>query len=198
MRAEAPDGWTSVTASSPFPDSCIREGYSGALSGHMRGVLSDVAGRQAVLLQIALMVVFRYPEGGRGHDLRDDWFLEPAGLVKDLPGLLGQFLLLVVVVEDRRPVLRSHIRALAIGGGRVVVVPEDVEQRVVAHQCWIELDLDHFGVSGGVAAHFFVCGIGLRPAFISCGRGSDAGNLLEGGLRPPEASGTKCCLGGHP
>src|SRR6185312_5427002 len=169
-----------------------------ALGTYEGSSISDVAARHAVLLQIALMVVFSYPEGGGGHDLRDDLLREPPALAKDLPGLLGQLLLLVVVIEDRRAVLRSYIRALAIEGGRVVVVPEDVEQRVVAHQRWIELDLDHFGVSGGVAAHFFVCGIGLRPAFIACGRGNDAGNLLESGLRSPEASGTKCCPGGHP
>src|SRR6185437_9751840 len=130
--------------------------------------------------------VFGDPEGGRGNDLRDDWLSEFAVLGQDLPGLLRKLLLFLVVVEDCGAILRAHIRALAIERGWVVVVPEDVEKSVVAHQRRVVLDLDHLCVSGGVAADLFIGRIWLGSAFVACGRGSNAGNILKGGLRPPE------------
>ena len=58
--------------------------------------------------------------------------------------------------EDRRTVLASVIRALAVQLRGIVVLPEDIEQLFIIDLGRIVFNLDCLGVSGAVAANVFV------------------------------------------
>ena len=64
-------------------------------------------------LQILLVIVFGIPPLARGQDLRDHLTLPPL-LVHQLGYLLGNFLLLGIVEEDGRPVLRARVGSLSV------------------------------------------------------------------------------------
>ena len=55
-----------------------------------------------------------------------------AGVVEVQLGLLGQRLLLVVVVENGSPVLRTAVGELASGVRRIDLPPEDLDEFLVA------------------------------------------------------------------
>src|SRR5205814_1703226 len=88
---------------------------------------------QRVLLVVVLVVFLRRVELGGGLDRRDDRLPEGLLLLPFGLGSLREPLLLVGVVEDRRPVLRPAVAELAIGDRRVVVQPEGLKQLLVAH-----------------------------------------------------------------
>src|SRR5215216_6213586 len=77
-----------------------------------------------VLLEVVLVVVLREREGARRRDLGDDRTLPRAALVDLLLHLLGDLLLRVRGVEDRRPVLAPHVVALPVLRCRVVHLEE--------------------------------------------------------------------------
>ena len=65
------------------------------------------------------MILLRIPPLLRGKNFSNNPILPPllVGLLSDFN---GDALLLVVVVEDARPILRAGVGALAVGGGGVV------------------------------------------------------------------------------
>src|SRR6266540_458629 len=87
------------------------------------------AGRAAALLQVLLVVVLRLVERRHRLDLGDDRPL-PARLLLHLRAR-RRFSLLLVVEEDRRPVLVADVPALPVELRRVVLVPEDAQELVV-------------------------------------------------------------------
>src|SRR5438128_9128949 len=105
-------------------------------------------------LQIILMIVLGRPELGRRDDLRHDRFL-PLRLPLRF-GALSGLPLLLIVVEDRRTVLRSAVVSLLIQRRRVMQTEEVIEDLVVADLCRIEFDLQRFGVAGASGLHVFV------------------------------------------
>src|SRR5512144_2472061 len=117
---------------------------------------SDLAVREAVFLEIPLVILLGSPERRCGDDLGDDRAAEAAALLQTVPGLRSRLLLVGVVEEDRGPILRSDVRALAVLRRRVVVLPENVEETVVGHSCRIELDLNRLGVTGSIRADVLV------------------------------------------
>src|SRR5258708_23319960 len=74
-------------------------------------------------------------------------------------GFFGDGYLLGRMSENRGAVLLSEVRALAIHLSWIVKVPEGFDQGLVADFCWIEFDLDNFGMAGLVGADIFVRGI---------------------------------------
>src|SRR2546428_13245475 len=66
---------------------------------------------------------------------------------------LGDLPLLVVVIEDRRAVLRADVVVLAVHRRGVVHAEEVAEQLLVAELRRIEGHLDSLGVPGVAAAH---------------------------------------------
>src|SRR5256885_10724652 len=113
-----------------------------------------------VLLPVLLVVLLRRPERGGLGDLRDDRRLERLGLLDLRLRCLGGGLLRVVRVEDLGGVLRSVVAELTLVVGRVDVVPEDVEQLVVADDARVELDLHRLHVAGAARGDLLVRRIG--------------------------------------
>src|SRR5258706_9447671 len=90
--------------------------------------------------------------------------------------------------ENRRPVLRSVIRTLTIQRGRIVILPENVQQVVIADQRRIEGHFDHFGVTGLIGAHILISGFAHRAAHIADLRGFHPGQPTERGFHAPKTS----------
>src|SRR5580704_15445324 len=115
------------------------------------------------------MILLGGPEFDGRDDLGDDG-PRKARLGSIARGL-GFGLLLGGMIEDRGTVLRTDVRALAIERGRVVIVPEDLKQVVVADDGGIEGDFEALGVSGAPRAHVFVRGLRERSSGVAYLRG---------------------------
>src|SRR3954451_13133917 len=87
------------------------------MSGSLR---SKMAARPSALGQVLLVVFLRPVERSGPGDLGDDRPAELAAGIESLPGGRGGGLLLLVVEEDGRSVLRADVRPLAVQGRRVV------------------------------------------------------------------------------
>ena len=92
------------------------------------------------------MVLLGGIEALEGSDGDGDRSVEAPRGGQGLARAEGELLLLVVVVEDLRPVLVAAVGELAFGVRRVDLAPEDLEQLFVAHLLGIEVDLDGLGV----------------------------------------------------
>ncbi len=110
--------------------------------------------RQAAFFQVLLMIVFGGPEGLGGGYFGHDGPGE--ALLRSFAGGLRFRFLLGRMEEDGAAVLGAYVRALAVQRGRVVIVPEDFQQVVVADHRGIERYFDYFGVAGAVGADVFV------------------------------------------
>src|SRR5262249_14811551 len=143
-----------------------------------------------ILRQVLLVIVLRVVEGGGRADLgRDRAVAGPGeGLLVGVPRRLGSLLMAVAVGVDRRAVLGPDVVALAHALGRIVRLPEDPEQLLVAHGTGIEDDQHHLGVSGPAAAHLLVRRVRREAARVAGGRRVDALRLPELPLRAPEAA----------
>src|ERR1700733_10718384 len=88
-------------------------------------LLADVAGGDAVLLEVALVVFLGAVEIARRNNLRDDLARQAAGAVElGLHGFGGGFLC-GVVEENDGAILAAIIGPLAVERGRIVNVEED-------------------------------------------------------------------------
>lgn len=102
------------------------------------------------------MFRFGEPEGGhRGYFGHDRLSVTPGGLLLG-EGFFGGFLLRIIRVKDRRPVLAADIRPLAVERGRIVALPENPEQFFITDLFRSKTDLDSFGVAGPAAADIVV------------------------------------------
>ncbi len=103
-------------------------------------------------------------------------------------------LLLLVVVENDRAILRSAVGELAAGIGRVDGVPVHFEELLVGDDIGIVDHLDRFNPVGPPGSDVVVGWI-RRGATGEPGDGSlHTANLLQGGFRAPEASACERCL----
>ncbi len=118
-----------------------------------------------------------------GPDFRDDGLaLEHAGICQALLGFFGDPALLLVMVEDRGPVLFTAIHELAVRVGGVDVAPEILHQVLVAHLARVEEDLDGFQMAGLPGGIVLVGRIDLRATRKAREDARDARRLLEVGL----------------
>src|ERR1043166_212374 len=147
---------------------------------------------QAALFQIALMIIFRGIERGRGFDLRDDGPRKPATLIQAGLRLFRGRLLLGCVIKNHGTILVAHIGSLTIERGRIVVRPENIEKLIVTDDRGIELHLHHFGVPGAVAAHILIGRIRRRAARIAHSGIRHAAGGAKGGFDAPKTAGAKC------
>src|SRR6516165_6354739 len=99
-----------------------------------------------ILHVVILMVLFGFVERAGRHDCGLDRLLE-AFRNRRLRGF-RQRALLVAVIEDRAAVLVAVVAELPILGQRIDVVPEHVEQLLIAHLGRVVHDLHCFGVAG--------------------------------------------------
>jgi uncharacterized membrane protein (UPF0127 family) len=96
--------------------------------------------------------------------------------------------------EDGGAVLVADVRSLPVQRGRVVIIPEDFEQVVIADDLGSEGDLDHFGVAGTIRADIFIGGVIQFAASIADGSGFDARQTPERGFDAPKTACTECGL----
>src|ERR1700744_354561 len=149
----------------------------------------DRAGGAAALLQVALVVLLGPVERrGRG-ELGDD--LPPMRGLGRVAGLDRGRLLGLVVEEDCRAVLAAEVEALAVAGGRVVDVPERLEQLGVADLRRVEPHLDRLGVAGAVPANLPVGRVRGVPAGVADRGPQDARYLAGRRLGGPETTGAE-------
>ncbi len=138
---------------------------------------------------VFLVVLLRTVKWPGQFDLRHDRKLEPSRLVERLFGPFRLLELLLGCAENGRAVLLAHVPSLAIQAGRVVDLPEQLEELVIGHLRWIEGHPYRFGVACPASADLFVARVGSGPARVSrFGRG-DTGYIQEGAFDPPETTG---------
>ena len=127
------------------------------------------------------MIVFRFVESLQRHDLRHDRAGKRFCLVKLGNVRLGNMLLLVVGVENRRPILRAGVWSLAITLCRIMgqFRLENFEKLPVRNLRRVEGDLHGFGVAGLSCAHLLVFGIRERSSGISRGGVFHTFDVLE-------------------
>src|SRR5262249_15049108 len=147
-----------------------------------------------ILQVVILTMLFGLVERPGWHDRRLDRLLE-ALLNRRLRGF-RQRPLLLAMIEDRAAVLVAVIAELPILRQRIDVVPEHVEQLVIAHLGRVVHDLHRFGVPGAAVRDLLVAGIGGVPAGIARGGADHAVDLVEIGLHAPETAAGEGCGGG--
>jgi uncharacterized protein len=96
--------------------------------------------------------------------------------------------------EDGRAVLVADVRPLPVQRGRVVIIPEDFEQVVIADDLGVEGDLDDFGVAGAIRANVFVGRVVQLPAGIADRCGFNARQTPERGFDTPKTACAECGL----
>src|SRR5581483_9574810 len=100
---------------------------------------------------------------------------------------LRRFTLGVVRPVDGRAVLRADVVALPHALGRVVVLPEEAEDLLVARHLRVEDDEHGLGVAGAAGADLFIGGVRRVAARISDRGRVHAGGAPEDALGSPEA-----------
>src|SRR6266566_3241121 len=93
--------------------------------------------------------------------------------------------------ENRRAVLRTEVRPLAIHLRRVMHLPKHIQQLFVTHFCRIKSHLYHFRVPSFVRAYVFVSRIRHLPAAIAHGGINYTGHALKRRFHAPEAPRSK-------
>src|SRR2546430_1251879 len=89
---------------------------------------------------------------------------------------------------DRRPVLAADVVALSHALGRVVVLPEHLEQVGEGYPGRVVHDLDDLGMPGVAGADLLVRGVRRVPAGVPDRRGDHAGDAPEHLLGTPETA----------
>lgn len=106
----------------------------------------------------------------------------------DFFGTLGDFLLLVRVIEDGGGILGTTVSTLATRVGRVVCFPEPFQDGFGRDDVRIVDHLNHFDMPGGLTADLFVGRIGNVASHESRGDRGDSLELLENGFGAPVAA----------
>src|SRR5205807_736501 len=89
--------------------------------------------------------------------------------------------------EDRGAVLVAHVWALAVQRGRVMHVPERVEQLLVRHLRGVVRDFHRLGVASAAHAHLLVGGVVDDASLVTRDGLDDSRHLVEKMLDAPEA-----------
>jgi hypothetical protein len=149
--------------------------------------VAGVAPRDA--LQVVLVLRLGLPERAHRRHLGDDLARPQPGRLDVRDRVLGDALLLVVGVEDRGAVGRADVVALAVQGGRVVDLEEELEQVAEARLGGVEVDLDRLGVAGVVA----VRGVLVPATGVADPRRHDTGPAPDEILHAPETAAREHC-----
>src|SRR5260370_12681546 len=96
--------------------------------------------------------------------------------------------------EDHGAILRAHVGSLAITSRGIVVLPECVEQVVVADHRRIEGYFDDFSVPGVIAAHILIRGLRHAAPRVSHLGGLHSRQLAERSFHTPKTARTERCL----
>ena len=107
---------------------------------------------QASFFKVALVMLLGPVERRRGCNLGNDGTAISSGSIHRSFGLGGSRFLFGAVEEDDRPILRSHVGALAVQCRRIVRLPKRIEQLFVADSIRVELDFHDFGMARSIGA----------------------------------------------
>src|SRR3954471_4260714 len=173
-----------------LPDIEFREDLAQVLD--FRSVIENdvrlVRVQGCVILVIRLGWIERPQRGYLGGERGGKYFL--LSQLRDI--VLGYALLLVVGIEDRRAVLRSLVRTLAVQLRGIVRNREKHSQQfTVCNLRRIEDHLNGLGVAGLAGADDFVFGSFGASARVARRRADHSLNVLEYGLHTPEAAAGK-------
>src|SRR3954470_1829931 len=138
-----------------------------------------------VLLVIILVVLLGLVEGAGRDDLGIDGARRELCLDL-LLGFLGELLLLLAAIEDRRAVLVAGVAELLVLHERIDVAPEHVEELGVGHLRRVVDDLHRLRVTGAAGRHLLVGRVLNGPSDVAGGGRDDARHLVEVGLDAPE------------
>jgi hypothetical protein len=154
--------------------------------------VAGVAAR--VLDQIVLVLRLGFPERAGGGELGYHLAGPEAGGVDVGDGVHGDAALRVVGVVDRRAIAGADVVALAVLGGRIVDLEEELQDLAEAGLRRVERDLDRFGMGAVVA----VGGVGHVAAGVADAGPDHAGQAADQVLHAPEAApGEHGLLYGH-
>src|SRR5262249_40855818 len=128
---------------------------------------------------VVLVILLGGKERLEWFERRNDRTRKGFGGGQFLDRRLGGPLLIVVRVEHRRAILRSHVGPLAVQLGRVVSVEENVEEPLIADPPWIVSDADGLGVPGIAVADATVMGRFGRAAGVAALHVTYAVKLFE-------------------
>jgi hypothetical protein len=95
------------------------------------------------------------------------------------------------MMENDGAILRAHIRPLTVARGRVVVAPEDVEQRFEGDFRGIIVDLHYFRMAGFISANILISRVLRSPSSVTNRHILHSSRLPEDRLDSPETTGTK-------
>src|SRR4029079_19403361 len=140
------------------------------------------------ILRIIVLVIILGLEERSGLDDLGLYHARCEFLLHRLLRRLGELSLLLVMIENRRPVLVAAVAELAVFRQRIVVVPEHVEQLLIADLGGVVSDLNRLGVPGAAGRNLFVGRLVALAAGIARGRADHARHLVEIGLHAPEAA----------
>ena len=101
---------------------------------------------------------------------------------------VGDLAVLGVVVVDAAAVLRAHVVALAVEGGRVVGVEEDFQNFFQADFVGVEREAHHLGVAGVALADLLVAGVDGVAVGVAAFHVGDAAHAVEHGFGAPETT----------
>src|SRR3979490_2199840 len=147
-----------------------------------------MAGRQALLLQILLVVILSLEERYCWNDLSDYGLTKTMGVFQLLLRSFGGGFLLWSMKEDSRTILLAPVRPLPVELRGIVVLPEDVEQLVIRKLGGIVIEFDRFGMTGRIRAHRLIGRIGRIAAGVADARRDHSGHLAKGRFDSPETA----------
>jgi ATP-dependent helicase/nuclease subunit A len=137
-----------------------------------------------ITLEVVLMLRLRCPERPSRLHLGDHLSRPQARGVDIRDRVVRDPLLLVVGVENGRPVAEAGVVALAVLRGRVVYLEEELQKVTVGDLPGVEDDLDRLSVGPVIP----VRRVGYVPARVADPRGQDARAAADEVLHSPETS----------
>src|SRR3954468_10318891 len=153
--------------------------------GQLPAGAGEVAGVAArVVLQVVLMFRFGFPEVARRRHFGDHLARPQPGRVDVGDSVQRDALLLIVDVEDRRPVAGADVIALAVLRRRIVDLEEELQQVAEVRLRRVVHDLDRLGVAWVIA----VRRVGVLAAGVADASRNDAGLFADQVLHAPETA----------
>ena len=126
--------------------------------------------------------------GDLGHDRTP----KLTRLARRLHGFLRHSLIGVVMIKNRRAILRANVRTLPVERGGIVRLPEHRQHFFEGKFCRVKIHLDHLGMPRAACADLFVCGIGHLTTHVAGGHFCDALDTLVNRLHTPKTSSAEC------
>src|ERR1700683_1027561 len=130
-----------------------------------------VAGGLAALFQVLLVILLRAPKLRRWLALRRDWLLVMPRCRLAITRRLGLFLLLRIMIENCRAVLRPHIGPLTIHGSGVMQFPKFIQKLIIGNLRRVILHLYGFGMPSPIRADILIARAIFAPPDVAHGGG---------------------------